>query len=139
MIRKVVCIVYAATCLAAAARAAETEPPAPRAPAPTRSRASVYGAVQVDKDKAGKITAVRLVTVNKVTYKVDLDENGLKLGEQMDGKRASVLGYVSGAGEVRPLSVLSFGEIKKDSKEQPKRPRQKAPRRSTPKKKRKSN
>ena len=140
MIRKLVRSVCIAACLAAAARAAETEPPAapaakPKATtpasAPTRSRARVYGAVDVDRDKDGKITAVRITSVNKITYKVDLDENGRKLGEQMGGRRASVLGYVSGTGEVRSLAVQSFGEIKKASKEQPK---QKAKKRTTTRK-----
>jgi len=141
MISKLARTACVAACLATAAGVVQAEPRAvatteaksanTSAPAPSRSRARVYGAVEVDKNKFGKITAVRVVTVNKITYKVALDESGLKLGEQMDSRRASVLGYVSGTGEVRSLAVQSFGEIKKATEKPPK---QKATKRTTTRK-----
>ena len=94
-----------------------------------RSRARVYGTVRVEKDKDGKITSVAVLTVNQVTYKVALDENGTKLAEQFADKRASVLGYVTGSDRERSLTVLSFGEIKKEEKNAPKQPP--TPRRSS--------
>lgn len=119
-------MVYSAVCLLTAALAAAAGQPSVST-STGRSRARVYGTVKVEKDKTDSVKSISVVTANKVTYRVTLDENGRKLGEQMDGQRASVLGYVSGTESVRSLTVLSFEEIKK---QEPKPP----PQRSKPKK-----
>jgi hypothetical protein len=56
--------------------------------------------------------------VNRVTYQIALDENGKRFGEAMNGKRAAVIGRVSGEGEVRSLAVERFEEIKKGAEPQ---------------------
>ena len=98
--------------------------PAEKARPPQRSdgsRAKLYGDVKAVKNTTGRITAVTLVSVNKVTYKVTLDENGKKLGEAMSGKKAAVIGRVSGEGAERCLTVESYGEIKKAAKQEEKK------------------
>jgi len=106
--------------LASAAAPAEEAKPPQR---PSGSRVKLYGQVAAVRDRTGKITAVDLVSINEVTYKVVLDENGKKLGEAMSGKRAAVIGRVSGEGKERSLTVESFSDIKKEAKQEEKKTR----------------
>jgi hypothetical protein len=112
----------AAACLTGALAALAAE--APRPPTgPRGSRARIYGQVGIQKDTGGKIAAVTVTTVNQIVYKVALDEQGLKLGEQLAGRRATVLGYMAGTGAVRSLTVIRFAEItKQDNSQAPRRP-----------------
>ena len=69
-----------------------------------------------ERDKDGKVTKLTLTSVNRVEYRVALDEIGLKLAAEMDGKRAQVLGtYVVEEG-ARSLTVESYGVMQKDPK-----------------------
>ncbi|NQT53627.1 hypothetical protein HQ576_16335 [bacterium] len=104
------------------ARADEDTKPAPRPPTP--SRIKLYGNVAAERDKDGKVTKLTLTSVNRVEYRVALDEIGLKLAAEMDGKRAQVLGtYVVEEG-ARSLTVQSYGVVQK---EDPKKVRDKKP------------
>ena len=123
----VACLVTAGLAALAAERSVSTST--------GRTRARVYGTVKVEKDAAGALKAVSVVTVNTVTYRAAMDENGKKLGETMDGQRASVLGYVSGTGAIRSITVLSFEEIKKREPTKPP-PRRSKPKSRAPKRKR---
>ena len=84
---------------------------------PAGQRVKVWGDVATQKDKDNKkITAVTLTSVHGVKYAITLDEAGMKLGQQMDGKRAAVIGWSSGEGMERSFIVESFSDPKQDAK-----------------------
>jgi hypothetical protein len=102
-----------------------------RVPPSQGSRAKLYGTVKATRDSAGAVTAVALVSVNRVTYQVVLNETGKKLGTDMDGKRAVVIGRVSGEGDVRSVNVESFEDAAKATKADEKKAKTTPPRRKT--------
>ena len=71
----------------------------------------VTGKVSVAKDDDGNITAVK-ITVGETVNKVVLDDNGKKLGAEMNGKKVEATGTFSGEDDERVFKVASFKEVK---------------------------
>lgn len=87
-------------------------------------------ATKETKDGKEEITAVTITTrktdkQEAEEYQVTLDDEGKKLGKELDGKRASVTGTIETKGEgdkkVKTITVESFKEATaRKAKEQPK-------------------
>ena len=71
----------------------------------------VTGKVSVAKDDDGNITAVK-ITAGETVNKVVLDDNGKKLGAEMDGKKVEATGTFSGEDDAKVFKVESFKEVK---------------------------
>ena len=119
-------------CLMAAwlASAGEAAKPAKK---PPLGSMTIYGNVEVEKNQAGKIAAVTVTTVNKITYRVVLDETGRGLGEAMAGKWAKIVGTPQGDGQTRSLTVYRYGLPGEDPKEEIKKRRPATRKRATTK------
>ena len=68
----------------------------------------VQGLVSVTKDADGAITAVTLTTAEGAVYNVTLDENGMKLGEEMADKNVEVEGTVAEQEGQETITVISY-------------------------------
>ena len=125
-------ILAVSLCLMAAwlASAGEEAKPAKR---PPLGSMTIYGNVDVEKSEAGKITAVTVTTINKITYRVVLDETGRGLGDGMAGKWAKIVGTPQGDGQTRNLTVYSYGPASQDRKEEIKKKRPTTRKRATTK------
>jgi hypothetical protein len=84
----------------------------------TKPQVKTYtGTVKVTKDKAGKLTAVKLNTGTfSSTYNVVLDSKGRELGEKMAGKRVQVKGLVQKKSGKTVLAVRGFDRVVPKSK-----------------------
>lgn len=69
---------------------------------------TVTGAVSCEKDGDGNISTVTLKTDDGVKYTVTADDNGKKLGKELDGKKATVTGEVTEKDDQKSLRVSSY-------------------------------
>jgi len=101
---------------AGAATQKTTNPP--KVTKATKPQVQTYtGTVKVTKDKAGKLTAVKLNTGTfSRTYNVVLDSEGRALGTKMAGKRVQVKGIVEKKSGKTALAVKGFSQIVPKSK-----------------------
>ena len=103
-----VCVAMAAIVLSAAIASAEEAKPAP---APEPGIVKVVGTVSVARDADNVITGVTLTTQDNVAYSVRLNQKGVELGEQMDGKQAEVNGVVKEKDGRKMINVISFKPV----------------------------
>jgi hypothetical protein len=75
-------------------------------------KVTITGMVSVTRNDDGGITAV-MVTTKEASYMVTLDEKGMKLGEEMEGKEVEVVGVVIEEDEVKWITVESYKEVEK--------------------------
>ena len=75
-------------------------------------KVTVTGVVGVTRSDEGDITAV-MVTTEDAAYMVTLDENGMELGEEMEGKEVEVTGVVTEKDDMQWITVESYKEVKK--------------------------
>lgn len=71
----------------------------------------VVGTVSVTEDDDWNITSVKLTVDEKTAYQVVLDENGRKLGTEMDGLKVEVEGTVVDKNGAKWLTVAGYKEI----------------------------
>ena len=69
------------------------------------------GTVEVTKDKAGDITAVKLMVNDKLSYSITLDEKGKELGQKMAGKEVSVKGMLSEKAGAKWLTITEYSAV----------------------------
>ena len=74
------------------------------------------GKVEAASDREGRITVVRIVS-REGTFDVLLDEKGMELGREMNGKNVEVVGVIrekteKGRGIQQEFLVKSFNELK---------------------------
>jgi hypothetical protein len=79
----------------------------------TKPQVKTYtGTVKVTKDKAGRLTAVKLSTgLLSPTYNVALDKQGRELAEKMAGKRVQVQGLVAKKSGKTVLTVREYSPV----------------------------
>lgn len=68
----------------------------------------VIGVVSQQKNEDGAVTQVTLKASDGTTYIVAQDENGKKLGSDMNGKKVSVSGDVTEKDNQKTITVTSF-------------------------------
>ena len=73
----------------------------------------LQGVVSVARDANDVITAVQLAA-DAGTYNVELDAEGLELGEDMDGEKVEVEGIVSQKDNQKWLKVLTFKAVEEE-------------------------
>ena len=73
----------------------------------------VQGVVNVTKDANDVITAVTVVTADKVVYHVVLNVKGRELGKEMAGKEVEVEGIVTKEGVQNWIKVQSYKAVEK--------------------------
>ena len=69
---------------------------------------TLQGFVSTYVDANGVIESVQLTTDEDITYEVVLDEKGIELGKEMDGKEVEVNGIVTEEDEQKWVKVQSF-------------------------------
>lgn len=79
-----------------------------KCPAGATESVKVQGLVSVTKDAEGAITAVTLTAADGAVYNVTLDENGIKLGEEMADKKVKAEGAVSDKDGQKCITVQSY-------------------------------
>lgn len=74
----------------------------------------VVGAVAVTKegDEIKGVTLTEKKKGEEVVYTVELDEKGKQLGQELDGKRAMVMGDITEEGGKKTIKVERFRELK---------------------------
>ena len=76
-------------------------------------RTLVDGIVHATEDLSGnlievKLTLLNLMEENEFFYKIVLDENGKKLGKEMNGKWVEVIGEITKTDDIYWLEVKSY-------------------------------
>ena len=79
-------------------------------------RTIVDGKISAIKDSRGNITAVNLITDGGEVFNITLNENGKKLGKEMDGKWVEVIGGISVKDDKAWLEVKSYEKIEGEFK-----------------------
>jgi hypothetical protein len=69
------------------------------------------GTVEVTKDKAGDITAVKLMVNDKLSYSITLDAKGKELGQKMAGKKVNVKGMLSEKAGEKWLTITEYNAV----------------------------
>jgi hypothetical protein len=77
---------------------------------PEPNSVTLQGSVSVLRDANDVVVSVQLIT-DKVTYEVVLDEKGIALGKEMDGKDVEVQGVVSEKDKQKWLTVQSYKAV----------------------------
>jgi hypothetical protein len=103
-------LVAVAVSVFAASAVFAAEANAPAGPKPAPAPITVKGTVSVVKDANGLVTAVKLTTEDKVVHNVVLDKEGLKLGNEADGKEVEAQAINK---KGTNLKVLSFKVVEK--------------------------
>ncbi len=71
---------------------------------------TVTGTVSVVQDDDGKPTDVKLKSNEGNTYAIKLDENGKKIGKEMNGKKIQAIGNVTDEDGKKVMVVESYKE-----------------------------
>ena len=71
-------------------------------------RIIVDGKISTIKDNIGNITMLNLLTDGGEVFNITLNENGKKLGKEMDGKMVEVIGEVYDRGGDMWMEVRSY-------------------------------
>lgn len=79
-------------------------------------RTIVDGKISSIKDNRGNITEVNLITDGGEVFNITLNENGKKLGKEMDGKWIEVIGAISVKDDKTWLEVKSYEKIEGEFK-----------------------
>lgn len=69
---------------------------------------TISGTVSITKDDDGKVTSVAVSTEDGTKYAVDMDDNGRKLGTDLDGKKVTLKGDVKEKDNKLWVTVMEF-------------------------------
>lgn len=108
--------VLAGNCWAKKTAKAHRPPKAPKTELKKAELKNYKGKVEVTKDRAGNITAVKLIAgkMLKRAYNVALDERGRELGAKMAGRQVEVRGMVQKKSGEKWLMVKEYRLVVKE-------------------------